>query len=87
MNAHYYMVCNYILKHRESKDAIVRKTVITLIPHLAAYDPQSFCDQNGGTSFLTTSMRHLLSQLKKPEKAHGQSLQYSATKSPRTKEI
>lgn len=79
MDVHYDKVCDLILRHKESKDSIIRKTVITLIPHMAAYDPQGFCDEHhsGGTttimgfSFLTVSMRFLLGQLKKPEKAFG----------------
>jgi len=81
MDIHYDKVCDLILRHKESKDSIIRKTVITLIPHMAAYDPQGFCDEHhaGGTttmmgfSFLTVSMRFLLGQLKKPEKAFGAS--------------
>lgn len=87
MDVHYDKVCDLILRHKESKDSIIRKTVITLIPHMAAYDPQGFCDEHhaGGTttmmgfSFLTVSMRFLLGQLKKPEKAFGA---WSATAQP-----
>lgn len=74
MLEHYSVICDTILKFKESKDAIVRKAVITLIPHMAAYDPASFCQDDvspAATSFLTTSMRHLLSQLKRPDKALG----------------
>lgn len=46
MDVHYDKVCDLILRHKESKDSIIRKTVITLIPHMAAYDPQGFCDEH-----------------------------------------
>jgi serine/threonine-protein kinase mTOR len=75
MMLHYASICEKILKLKEFKDVQVRKTVIALIPHMAAYDPQSFCDDqvsSSGVSFLTTSMRHLLSQLKRSEKAYGE---------------
>jgi FKBP12-rapamycin complex-associated protein len=81
MNAHYYNVCDLILKHKESKDSIIRKMVITLIPHMAGYDPQSFTDEGGtstGVSFLTTSMRYLLAQLKRPERGLGASFSRSS---------
>ncbi|KAI0040710.1 atypical/PIKK/FRAP protein kinase [Auriscalpium vulgare] len=49
-----------ILKFRASKDALVRKMVITLIPTLAVYDTQTFSEH-----FLHKAMGHLLMHLDK----------------------
>jgi len=58
-----------ILKFKSSRDNIVKKMVITLIPTLAGYDPQSFTEH-----FLHKSMAHLLTQLEKPnERSSGTS--------------
>lgn len=50
-----------ILKFKDHKDALVRRTVITIIPTLASYDTQTFIEL-----FLHKAMGHLLPQLKKP---------------------
>jgi FKBP12-rapamycin complex-associated protein len=50
-----------ILGFRSSRDNLVKKMVITLIPTLAAYDTQTFAEH-----FLHKAMAHLLTQLEKP---------------------
>ncbi|KAF9240696.1 phosphatidylinositol 3-kinase [Melanogaster broomeanus] len=50
-----------ILRFKSHRDSLVRKMVITLIPTLAAYDPQTFSEH-----YLHKSMGHLLTQLEKP---------------------
>jgi FKBP12-rapamycin complex-associated protein len=50
-----------ILRFKTSRDPLVRKMVITLIPTLATYDTQTFSDH-----FLHHAMAHLLTQLDKP---------------------
>ncbi|KIK95251.1 hypothetical protein PAXRUDRAFT_33077 [Paxillus rubicundulus Ve08.2h10] len=50
-----------ILRFKSHRDGLVRKMVITLIPTLAAYDPQTFSEH-----YLHKSMGHLLTQLEKP---------------------
>lgn len=50
-----------ILKLRTHRDALVRKTIIILIPTLAAYDTQTFSEY-----FMHKAMGHLLDQLQKP---------------------
>ncbi|KZT27933.1 phosphatidylinositol 3-kinase [Neolentinus lepideus HHB14362 ss-1] len=50
----------HILKFRSHRDPLVRKMVITLIPTLALYDTQTFCEH-----FLHKAMAHLLTQLEK----------------------
>ncbi|KAF9223956.1 phosphatidylinositol 3-kinase [Gyrodon lividus] len=49
-----------ILRFKSHRDGLVRKMVITLIPTLAAYDPQTFSEH-----YLHKSMGHLLTQLDK----------------------
>ncbi|KZT69244.1 phosphatidylinositol 3-kinase [Daedalea quercina L-15889] len=50
-----------ILSFKTHRDALVRKMVITLIPTLAVYDPQTFSEHH-----LHQAMAHLLTQLDKP---------------------
>lgn len=50
-----------ILNFKSHRDALVRKMVITLIPTLAVYDPQTFAEHH-----LHQAMAHLLTQLDKP---------------------
>jgi serine/threonine-protein kinase mTOR len=49
-----------ILRFKTSRDPLVRKMVITLIPTLAVYDTQTF-----GEHFLHKAMGHLLTLLSK----------------------
>lgn len=50
-----------VLRFKEHKDSLIRRTVITMIPTLAVYDTQIFSEH-----FLHKAMGHLLPQLKKP---------------------
>ncbi|OCH96265.1 FAT-domain-containing protein [Obba rivulosa] len=50
-----------ILSFKTHRDALIRKTVITIIPTLAAYDTSSFSEHH-----LHRAMAHLLTQLDKP---------------------
>ena len=56
----YAEICEIVLKLREHKDALVRRSVIGLIPLLAQFDPTLFASNH-----LATCMNYLLSQLKK----------------------
>ena len=61
-----------ILGFRSSRDNLVKKMVITLIPTLAAYDTQTFAEH-----FLHKAMAHLLTQLEKPnERSFGACLAF-----------
>lgn len=61
MKESYTDTADNILKLRSHRDALVRKTVITLIPTLALYDTQTFSEY-----YLHKAMLHLLDQLPKP---------------------
>ena len=50
-----------ILRFKSHRDGLIRKTVITLVPSLAAYDTTTFTEH-----FLHKSMAQLLTQLEKP---------------------
>jgi len=50
-----------IMRYRSHRDGLVRKMVITMIPSLAAYDTETFCEL-----YLHKCMSHLLQQLDKP---------------------
>ncbi|KAF9190501.1 phosphatidylinositol kinase- protein kinase tor1 [Haplosporangium sp. Z 767] len=50
--------CETVLRFRNYRDGLVRRTVINLIPILAAYDPSDFTQY-----YLSRAMAHLLSQV------------------------
>lgn len=52
--------CDRILKYREHRDKLLRRTVIRLLPKLAASHPESFV-----LNYRHTCINHLLSTLKK----------------------
>ena len=60
MKDQYQDVCELVLRYKEHRDNLIRRTVIALIPTLATYDPQLF-----STLYLHKAMGHLLGQLKK----------------------
>ncbi|KAJ3318282.1 phosphatidylinositol kinase- protein kinase tor1, partial [Blyttiomyces sp. JEL0837] len=60
MDSKYKETAETILKYREHKDSLVRRTVILLCPTLATFDPDSFV-----TMYLNACMSYLLSQLRK----------------------
>ncbi len=61
MTDHYKLACELVLKYKESKEPLIRRSVITLIPAMATYDHQTFIEL-----FLHRAMGHLLQQLSKP---------------------
>ncbi|EWC44191.1 phosphatidylinositol 3-kinase tor2 [Drechslerella stenobrocha 248] len=60
MHDRYRDVCELVLKYKDHRDILIRKSVVTLIPILAAYNPDEFV-----SSYLHRCMMHLQSQLKK----------------------
>ncbi|EJD07323.1 atypical/PIKK/FRAP protein kinase [Fomitiporia mediterranea MF3/22] len=61
MKEAYVDTAETILKLRSHRDALVRKTIIALIPTLALYDTQTFSEY-----FMHKAMGHLLEQLNRP---------------------
>jgi FKBP12-rapamycin complex-associated protein len=56
----YRDVCEIALRLKDSRDHLIRKTVVSILPTLARYDPSAFMDE-----YLNRCMNHLLSLLKK----------------------
>ncbi|KAI9000239.1 armadillo-type protein [Gaertneriomyces semiglobifer] len=56
----YRTLCESVLKYKDHRDGLVRRTVILMIPVLAQFDPADFV-----TAYLNGCMAYLLSQLKK----------------------
>ncbi|KAI9303923.1 armadillo-type protein [Cunninghamella echinulata] len=56
----YRDVCEITLRFKDSRDVLIRKTVVAIIPTLASYDPTTFAEL-----YLRKSMSHLLNLLKK----------------------
>lgn len=61
MSEFYRSICEITLKYRDSKDTVIRKAVITLIPIMATYDSDEF-----EVHYLHRSMAYLLQALQKP---------------------
>ncbi|AOW06792.1 armadillo-type protein [Yarrowia lipolytica] len=59
-NSRYDEVCEVVLANRDSRDVLIRKTVLNIIPDLAQYNPWQFTKR-----YLHKCMLYLLSQLKK----------------------
>ena len=57
----YEKTCDLTLKYRDSKEVVIRKAVITLIPNMATFDSEAF-----ETHKLKRSMTYLLHSLSKP---------------------
>jgi FKBP12-rapamycin complex-associated protein len=60
MQTRYTDVCETVLKFKDHKDPLVRRTVIEILPDLARYNPSEFTKR-----YLVDSMSHLIGQLKK----------------------
>ena len=54
-------ICEAILKYRDSKEVVIRKAVITLIPIMATFDPDRFEE-----FYLKNCMAYILQSLHKP---------------------
>lgn len=62
MLARYREVCETVLKFRESKEKLILRAVITLLPRLAAFAPERFVK-----AYLQQATEHLLSVLAVPQ--------------------
>jgi FKBP12-rapamycin complex-associated protein len=58
MQEHYNEVCDIVLRFKDSKEAIIRRQMVSLIPTLAVYAPREFT-----TDYLHKFMIHLQGQL------------------------
>ncbi|CCJ30549.1 unnamed protein product [Pneumocystis jirovecii] len=60
MHEKYIDVCEIVLSYKDHKEGLIKRTVISLIPTLATYNPDIFV-----VSYLHKCMLHLLGQLRK----------------------
>lgn len=60
MNDYYKDITDIVIKNRDSKDSLIRRTVISLMSDLANFDHHTFVD-----NYLKNCMDYLLNQLKK----------------------
>lgn len=60
MEGKYAEVCESILKYKDHRDGLIRRAVISLLPDLAAFDPDQFV-----STYLGPVMSNYLVQLKK----------------------
>lgn len=60
MQPRYSDVCEMVLKYKDSKDTLIRQTVVRIIPDLAKYNPIDFTKK-----YLSDSMTYLFHQFKK----------------------
>lgn len=63
MQEHYQEACEIVFRHKDHRDAIIRKTVVILIPDLANYAPTEFAAPSPG--YLHKFMLYLSGMLKK----------------------
>ncbi|RMZ52908.1 hypothetical protein APUTEX25_001027, partial [Auxenochlorella protothecoides] len=61
MLARYREVCETVLRFRDSKEKLIRRAIITLLPRLAAFAPERFTK-----SYLDSATEHLLAVLGSP---------------------
>ncbi|KAK9241824.1 armadillo-type protein [Lipomyces tetrasporus] len=60
MQKYYDDVCETVLKYKDHRDSLVRRTVLVMMPNLASYNPNDFASK-----YMHKCMLHLLGQLKK----------------------
>ena len=60
MQSRYSETCELVLRYKDSKDVLVRRTVLSILPDLAKYNRVEFTKK-----YLSDSMSHLISQFKK----------------------
>lgn len=60
LDGRYVEVCEIVLRYKEHRETLIRKTVMLMIPDLAKFDTEQF-----KAAYFDTSMTYLLSQLKK----------------------
>ncbi|KAI1775912.1 FAT-domain-containing protein [Hypoxylon cercidicola] len=60
MQDHYQEACEIVFRHKDHRDVTIRKTVVSLIPHLANYSPADFAH-----TYLHKFMVYLSGMLKK----------------------
>ena len=65
--------CEMVLRYREHKEKLVRRTVIVLLPRLAHYHPEAFL-----RSFAEVTLIHLLNSLRDPKQAAERGTAYVA---------
>ena len=73
MQEKYREVAETVLRYKDNRDGLIRRTVISMIPSLAVYNPQDFA-----ALYLHKCMLHLLGQLKKDRDRSVGGLNYSA---------
>ncbi|WOO83672.1 Serine/threonine-protein kinase tor2 [Vanrija pseudolonga] len=61
MGEFFHNICDITLKYRDSKETVIRKAVIGLIPSMATYDSEDF-----EVHYLHRSMSYLLQALQRP---------------------
>ena len=59
-DARYQDLCEIVLRYRDHKDLLIRKSVMLMIPDLTKLDVQEYL-----STFFSSSMNYLLNQLKK----------------------
>lgn len=60
MQPRYSEVCDNIIRYKDFKDVLIKRTVLSMIPDLAKYNPVDFTKK-----YLADSMIYLISQFKK----------------------
>lgn len=72
MESNYKIIADLVLKYKDHRESLIRRTVILLIPVLASFDPEVFV-----SDYLSQCMNYLLSTLKKDrDRSAGSSIHF-----------
>ncbi|NEJ84183.1 hypothetical protein GR268_47995 [Rhizobium leguminosarum] len=63
MNSRFKDVCDTILKYRDHKERIIRRTVINLLPRLAAFAPEEVRTNSSRAFFIFFNLSNHLALL------------------------
>lgn len=70
VSKNYVEICRQVLEQRVSKSTFIQQALFSLLPRLAAFNKELFCQatQPGGQSFLSMTMNYLLQSLRSKER-------------------
>ena len=60
MEGHFRELCDTVLRYRDSKEKVIRKLVVALLPRIAAINPDVFAKD-----YLNTCINYLVTVMKK----------------------
>lgn len=68
VSENYMDICKQVLEQRASRSSFIQQALFSLLPRLAAFNKELFCQTSGGQSFLSLTMNFLLQSLRSKER-------------------